>query len=373
MHQSLKRRSTGTSGGLDDYYFSSYAGIGASSSTSSLAMSPGPSHDLMLASSPTTSTMDMSRESSRQNRSPQANLRDLIHEEEEAETASPEQYMSRLPRPPYSQYQFDNRATGESSPGTGRIHIDTQSDHSRLRPRQESVENQVSPSYSHSSASHYSSSEMSSDNESFGFDVNGGALNGLLGPRAESAWSRSASRMEVRESVDSSITVISPYSTPAQTQEAQLETTPQNVRYPTSYLSPTDRIDPTSPGSASDRTPTLGGPVMSSGRLTEITHPQSSKTSLVSERTYVANREEPRSAPPTQTEFGIYMGGQDDEGEETIKGRNRRTMPPNSTSGLFTDTLLSPEKDSRQSVSSDGDPSPSKSPQPPPRSTLRPQ
>jgi hypothetical protein len=126
----------------------------------------------MFASSPTMSHSDMSRGPSRQDITSQANLRDLIHEEEEAESESPEQYMSRLPRPPYSQYSSDDRGL---NPANGRIHINTQpSDDPRLHPlRQDSIENQVSPSYSHSTASHYSSSDISSDNESFGFDVNG--------------------------------------------------------------------------------------------------------------------------------------------------------------------------------------------------------
>jgi hypothetical protein len=161
--------------------------------------------------------------------------------------------------------------------------------------------------------------------------------------------------------------------------------TPQNVRYPTSHLSPRDYNGTASPGSTSDRTPTLGGPVMSSGRLTNVAHPDSSKSSLAlsdastqvrgTTRPLDTRREEPRSAPPTQTEFGINMGGEDEEGEETVKGRKRSTLPPTTFSGLFSDTLLSPDKESRPSSDnqSDPDPSPSKSPQPPPRSTLRPQ
>jgi hypothetical protein len=375
MHPTLKRRSTGTSGGLDDYYFSSYAGVGASSSTSSFSTSPGPSHEMMFGS-PTTSNIEMSRGPSRQAGGSHANLRDLIHEEEEeAETVSPEQYLSRLPRPPYSHNSSDDRGQGDSSSPNGRMQIST-SDDNRLHPlRQDSMDNQISPGgYSNSSASHYSSSELSSDNESFGFDVNGRPLNGLMGPRAETAWNRSLSRIEVRESVDSSITVMDPYTPDPPLQNERFETTPQNGRYPTTHLSPRDSNAPTSPASTSDRTPTLGGPVMSSGRLANIAHPASSKSSLVSDRTFIAHREEPRSAPPTQTEFGISMGGQDEEGEETIKGRNRRTMPSNSLSGLFSDTLLSPNREYRPSSGqSDPDPSPSKSPQPPPRSTLRPQ
>jgi len=176
-------------------------------------MSPGVAHDMMFASSPTMSHTDMSRGPSRQDINSQANLRNLIHEEEEAESESPEQYMSRLPRPPYSQYSSDDRGL---NPANGRIQINTQpSDDSRLHPlRQDSIENQVSPSYSHSTASHYSSSDISSDNESFGFDVNGTPLNGLMGSRSEAVWPRSVSRVEVRESVDSSITVMDPYTTP---------------------------------------------------------------------------------------------------------------------------------------------------------------
>lgn len=376
MHPNLKRRSTGTSGGLDDYYFSSYAGVGASSSTSSLSTSPGPSHDLMFGS-PTLSNVDMSRGPSRQAGGSHANLKDLIHQEEDAGTVSPDQYLSQLPRPPYSHNSSDDRGQGqgEPSPPNGRMEIFT-SDDNRLHPlRQDSLDNQISPGgYSNSSASHYSLSELSSDNESFGFDVNGRALNGLMGPRAESAWSRSVSRIEVRDSVDSSITVVDQYTPDPPPQNERFETTPQNARYPSSHLTPRDHNAPTSPASTSDRTPTLGGPVMSSGRLINIANPTSSKSSLVSDRTFNAHREEPRSAPPTQSEFGISMGGEDEEGEETIKGRNRRTMPSNSLSGLFGDTLLSPDKEHRPSSGlSDPDPSPSKSPQPPPRSTLRPQ
>jgi hypothetical protein len=285
MYQTLKRRSTGTSGGLDDYYFSSYAGVGASSSTSSFSTSPGPSHEMMFGS-PTTSNIEMSRGPSRQAGGSHANLRDLIHEEEEGETVSPEQYLSRLPRPPYSHNSSDDRGQGDSSSPNGRMQIST-SDDNRLHPlRQDSMDKQISPGgYSNSSASHYSSSELSSDNESFGFDVNGRPLNGLMGPRAETAWNRSLSRIEVRESVDSSITVMDPYTPDPPLQNERFETTPQNGRYPTTHLSPRDSNAPTSPASTSDRTPTLGGPVMSSGRLANIAHPASSKSSLVSDRT----------------------------------------------------------------------------------------
>jgi hypothetical protein len=388
MHN-LKRRSTETSGGLDDYYFSSYAGVGSSSSTSSLSMSPGPSHELMLGSSPTTSTMGMSRGPSRQGRGSQANLHDLIHEEEEAEAlADPnQQYMSRLPRPPYSrQLSSDSRGNG-SGPSSHRVHITTQSNTdpaSRLQPvKQDSVEDGISPGgYSHSSNSHYSSSEMSSDNESFGFDVNGAPLRGLLGPR-ELGWARSGSRIEVRESVDSAITLMDQRTTPlAPLYHERPQGTPPNFRYAAGHLSPydTDGSGPTSP--ISERTPTMGGPVMSSGRMASIAQPDTSRST-----DFVAGRmngrgagyptDIPKSAPPIQSEFGINtQKGEDEEGEETIKGRNRMTMPPISASGIFGDGLLSPDKEAPARDSSspaDSTASPSKSPQPPPRSSLRPQ
>jgi hypothetical protein len=229
---------------------------------------------------------------------------------------------------------------------------------------------------------------MSSDNESFGFDVNGAPLNGLLGTR-ELAWARSGSRIEVRESVDSAITVMDPHGTPmAHGYDERPRGTPPNFRYAAGHLSPRDPngSGPTSP--SSERTPTMGGPVMSSGRLASISHPDSSKSSLalssaetegagVNGRAQQHRPSEPRSAPPNQTEFGINLDKDSEkEGDETIKGRNRMTMPPIPASEIFGDGLLSPDKEiARRDSSSPSNvnASPSKSPQPPPRSNLRPQ
>lgn len=366
-HPNNKRRSTDTAS-LDDYYFSSLAGVGASSSTSSLAMSPGPSNPLMFGNGPTHSAVDLSRDPSAQGiNQDTASLRGLINQEEES--ASPHDYLPSLPRPPFSHQHSSDSQTG---PSNRRIQIVSYPSDQSIP--QYSHQDERSPGgYSHSSASHYSSSELSSDNESFGFDVDGNPLghplHGLLGQGVD--WSRSASRVEVRESVDSAFTVMDNSSTPMPPS--------QRDRF---GLSPTTYTPPTSPNH-NDRTPTLGGPVISSGRLAFVAPPDTSQRSLnslesemkasgSSERMVMLN-DEPRSAPPTQTDFGINFDKLDEEGEDTIKGRNRMTLPASASAAIFGDMFATPDKETRRDSLTVAQASPNKSPQPPPRSTLRPQ
>lgn len=330
---------------------------------------------------------------------------------------SPQNYLSApLPRPPFAhQASADSQGPIDPGPSNRRIHVVSYpSDNSvqQVNHRQDSMdgEDRSPGGYSQSSsASHYSSSIQSSDNESFGFDVDGGALKGLLGPEAKRVFdeSRSASRIEVRESVDSAMTVMDNYhaseatqATPMQgqsNQDGRFDTRLPNFSYP-------NRSQPTSPSASisassinADRTPTLGGPVMSSGRLAFIAPPDASKRSLnalqsemkgseSAERiNMVVNQDVPRSAPPTKSEFDFgptVKQEEGDEGEDTIKGKNRMGRPAStsitSASAFRTDGVLSPEKEAprRDSLSVTGhvaSPSPNKSPQPPPRSTLRPQ
>lgn len=402
-----KRRSTDTAS-LDEYYFSSLAGVGASSSTSSLAMSPAPSNGLSFGHSPTHSAVDLSRGPSAQsmgdangqgagNRST-TSLRGLITQEEESMSASPRDYLhtSSLPRPPFSHQQSAD-SQGPINPGTSnrRIHVVSYpSDQSvpQINPhRQDSIDDERSPGgYSQSSASHYSSSELSSDNESFGFDVDGNPLKGLLGTADGQEWGRSGSRLEVRESVDSSVTVTDNHSTPmAPYQRERFALSPPSLHYPDPY----HRTPHTSPNH--DRTPTLGGPVISSGRLAFVAPADASQRSINSLETemqasassdrmdmvksgYGGVSDEPKSAPHTQTDFGVNFDKLDEEGEDTIKGRNRMTLPASTSAAIFGDMFQTPDKDKeaprRDSLTvRDAHASPTKSPQPPPRSTLRPQ
>lgn len=399
-----RRRSTDTAS-LDEYYFSSLAGVG--SSTSSLAMSPGPSHGMTFGNnSPTQSAVDLSRGPSAQGTREEngngngngkhsaTSLRGLINQEEESMSASPHDYLSSLPRPPFSHQQSsDSQGPINPGPSNRRIHVvsypsDQSIPQSRSIPqRHDSLDDERSPGgYSHSSASHYSESELSSDNESFGFDVDGNPLRGgFMGPGGGD-WSRSASRTEVRESVDSAFTVMDNHSTPMPSEQRErFGLSPAALQYP----DPCRRTPPTSP-THNDRTPTLGGPVISSGRLAFVAPPDASQRSLDSLQTemqasessermdMVKNNDEPRSAPHTQTDFGINFDKVDEEGEDTIKGRNRMTLPASASAAVFADMFASADKDKeaprRDSLTvRDTVASPNKSPQPPPRSTLRPQ
>lgn len=315
-------------------------------------------------------------------------------------SASPEDYLSHLPRPPFS-HQQSSESQGPTDPGPSnrRIHVvsypSDQSVPQLNSQRQDSMHDERSPGgYSHSSNSHYSSSEMSSDNESFGFDVDGTALKGLLGPDAGRDWGRSGSRIEVRESVDSSITVMDAHATPVPpSQRERFDFNPPTLNYPPSHYDPYLRSPPISPNK-DDRTPTLGGPVVSSGRLAFVAPPDASKRSLNAlesemqasesrERMgMVVNDDVPRSAPHTQTDFGINFDKDDEDGEDTVKGkgRHRMTLPSSaSATSAVSDHLASTpnredEPPRRDSLSvRDANTSPNKSPQPPPRSTLRPQ
>jgi hypothetical protein len=397
------RRSTDTAS-LDDYYFSSLAGVGASSSTSSLATSPSPSNVMTFGNSPTHSSVELSRGPSAQelrdvtgngDRST-TSLRGLINQEEESMSASPNYHLSSLPRPPFSHQQSsDSQGPINPGPSNRRIHVvsypsDQSIPQSQFNPqRQDSIDDERSPGgYSHSSASHYSSSERSSDNESFGFDVDGNPLMGLMGRGGGQEWSRNGSRVEVRESVDSSFTVTDSQSTPMPPGPSERERfglSPPTLQYP----DPRDRTSPTS-SNHNDRTPTLGGPVISSGRLAFVAPPDASQRSLNSLESemkasessqrmdMVRNQDESRSAPHTQTDFGVNLDHVDESGEETIKGRNRTTLPASASAAIFGDMFATPDTDKeaprRDSLTvTDAYASPNKSPQPPPRSTLRPQ
>lgn len=327
-------------------------------------------------------------------------------------SASPPNYLSPLPRPPFShQSSADSQGPIDPGPSNRRIHVVSYPSDNAVPQvnRQDSADQEErSPGgYSQSSgASHYSSSIQSSDNESFGFDVDGGALKGLLGPEAQREWdrSRSASRIEVRESVDSTNTIMNNYDAshatpmPSGSQSGRFDIHPPNFSYPDRHYQ--NRSQPTSPGASSinaDRTPTLGGPVMSSGRLAFIAPPDTSKRSITALESEMhksdsagrmnmvvnADVNPPRSAPPTQSDFGPDVKKEDDgDGEDTIKGRDRSTRPAStsivSASAFRSDGVLSPEKDvprrdSLSVIAREANASPNKSPQPPPRSTLRPQ
>jgi len=99
----------------------------------------------------------------------------------------------------------------------------------------------------------------------------------------------------------------------------------------------------------------------------------------------VGRDEETQSSPASNGDFGGLK--REEEVEDTLKGRNRRTLPAttSSSSGAIVEAalpprreeMLSPEIYGRQTPSSkgsdenSGSPSPARSPEPPPRSNLR--
>lgn len=133
----------------------------------------------------------------------------------------------------------------------------------------------------------------------------------------------------------------------------------------------------------------------SSGRLAFVAAPDVSRSSIDALEQEVRDsddhgrmnvvQEEPGSAPAWQSEFGLGLG--EEEGEETVKarGRNRRTLPAmgneDGTRMHPVETeMLSPRKHDgtkagqtpqRSSFEETGTPNLTRSPEPPPRSTLR--
>ncbi|KAK4684564.1 hypothetical protein P7C73_g5614, partial [Tremellales sp. Uapishka_1] len=153
------------------------------------------------------------------------------------------------------------------------------------------------------------------------------------------------------------------------------------------------RTTPTRPAHQNSASPTGSIPT-SHGRLAFVAPPDIPRQSLDAlERDIAAQdmtgrmaitvdgrereRETPSSAPAWKSEFGVGMD--EDEGEATLKGRKRSTLPVTASVGAsaLVEAMLSPEKyDGRgtprgKSEDRNRNPSPAPSPEPPPRSTLR--
>lgn len=148
---------------------------------------------------------------------------------------------------------------------------------------------------------------------------------------------------------------------------------------------------PTRAGFPKSASPTTSGYGPNSGRLAFVAPPNVSQRSIDAlEREVeaqgsdrmevrVSGRDEVRrTAPAGQGEFGEF-NAEEEEDENTLKGRKRRTLPAaaSTSSDAIVEDMLSPDKHERQTPSrtssyeSKGSPSPARTPELPPRSTLR--
>jgi len=402
----LRRRSTDTSGGLD-YYWSSYAGAGPNSSSSSLAISPSPSSNFALsaaASSPVTATAPTASKSRSS-----MNLREAEKSEEMSDTIP-------VPRQQSAGY-FSQFRAGQAS-GSSSRNISPKS----LQPDPTSD----AESDSHrgwSGDSDYSSEDMRNngrtgsdsgssfsaasplDYRTFLTDHNE-ARRGLLDRSSEGTEREERGDRWVRESITSQTSQMTQTTyrpsargddedDDASSQEMTpvpnafvdrmdrtvpaamvLDRTPRQD-YPTRLLSPTKRSTPTRPLAS----PSAAGYTPTSGRI-PFTSPDAQRTSP----TYgvEVTIPSPQSAPAWKSEFG-EIRLEEEEDPVTIKARGQRTTLPATTStssGALVGAMLSSERDmlSPQSVKKvrDATPerrsreaSPGRSPEPPPRSSLR--
>ena len=348
---SLRRRSTDTSGGLD-YYWSSVAGAGPGSSTSSLVISPSPSITALSLPAP---TLDPPRPGHGRMRSKSSiNLRDppkadapLVppiqapnpHVQTGASATSPGGWSDTS--------EYSNRDSGGPFPARpGPVRADTLDTYYAA--------------YS-SSPVRNASSDGRGDWEKRRAEPRE-SVSTVRAPPDEDSVHRTPTAPSYSDGDDLKTPQLAydvaqfvRHSSPSTSSVAQ---TPTHGTHGTGASPSASNYTPgsgrqrfyPSPSSAGSQSPNLSTPNKSPG-------PPRSPV--------------PRSAPPTKTEFGVGPPIQRDDTEDGLKRSNRTTLPnPMSTSSSerSTDGLLSPEKDkTTQSRES----SPGKSPEPPPRSSLR--
>lgn len=347
-HPSLapsSRRSTGTSGSGLDYYWSNAAGVGPSSSSSSLAVSPSPSHPHMLFIDPS---------HNHPGRTERLNSTDSVDSD------------SLLQRPQFSPWSSDSSSYSFSN--------------SPVVPEPEDIEG---------------GGEMNKGGPVQVWQVpmpvhRDSDASGLSGSTARQGLSASSS---ARPSIASTHT----YSSPDPSYHPESMDTPTTATYPASTNVGTGRSRPDLNPPSFDhtyRTLEREHETDSDYHATPTMPQASTPTSGPSPSRYVPGSgrlrtrvDEPQSAPAWKTDFGFGsefgIPRQAEEGEETIKGRNKRSTLP------AVQDYLSPDKAGAegegekggargtQSPSASSSPSASArntrgaSPVPPPRSTLR--
>jgi hypothetical protein len=366
----LKRRSTDASGGLD-YYFSNEAGqrngpnSSSSSSLLSLGISPSPSGGIL----PSFAHPERMRSKS------SVNLR-------ESASGGGLHLRNDLPHLPQSGVVFSGsngkdqtegyESAGSTRVGEGQRDLDLTS--------------------GWSDSSDYSENESGTEHSSKGGVGLDSATSEIFG--GQRPWEGMGSHKPLfspnREDVArASITSSSTYHVEPKEEDTHRTPIPSSTqervdlkapRYappqPVKTHSPIPDIHSTPTRSASEQSTYTPG----SGRLpiTAVPYDTSRRTGDH------GISDSPRSAPAWQSEFGISVGAADEDGQGTVKGRNRMSIPSISTasSGALVEAALSPEKtmlspdryESGRTTPIRGSfdkGSSAKSPEPPPRSNKR--
>ncbi|KAK1920980.1 hypothetical protein DB88DRAFT_469279 [Papiliotrema laurentii] len=357
----LRRRSTETSGGLD-YYWSSLAGAGPNSSSSSLAVSPSPSN-AMLSNSPA-----LHPASAQQYGSSYSNLQLPLPQPSspagsEGHRSMPGAVPHRLS--PHPSLPLIVTLNPVDPAGHGRQEVES--------PRSWSGESNYSAEGDNSGQSHYGSFRP-----------------GSLDSAPYSPVDNEPYIRQVRESITSQTTQATyhPHQEPLDEESMKTPMAPPyedrsdrrlHAPGPLSFdkspqrahvVSPTLQTTPT----RSAQSPAASGYTPTSGRVPFHLPTHETRSSPLTGS--AAETDQPQSAPAWQSDFGQVV----DERDDTLRGKGKRTTLPAAASGLALNAMLggendmlSPAKYARSgSASPDSrDVSPGRSPEPPPRSTLR--
>lgn len=402
----LRRRSTDTSGGLD-YYWSSLAGAGHNSSSSSLslALSPSPSN-FALAAVASSSSVNTTGLKSRSTTNLREAAKDMPGPVPLPKTAEPATGYFGL-------YGM-NQGSGSSSQGlainaavpTSHLELESPggwSGESDYSSEDQSTNNRNGARTVSESGSSFSSSPV--DYRNF-LSSHGESRRGLLDPSTEGSqrgdrWVRESIASQTSQTSQMTQTTYRPGPRDKEDEEEEpreektpvppayvdrtdldapgavpLDRTPRQD-YPSRLLSPTKQSTPTRPVAS----PSASGYTPNSGRI-PFTSPDRQRTSPV--YGVEVTTPSPQSAPAWKSEFGA-IGLQEEEDLVTIKGRGKRTTLPATTSAssaALVDAIQSPERnmlspqrtrDVRESSPErrTREASPGRSPEPPPRSSLR--
>ena len=413
MQPKLRRRSTDASGGLD-YYFSSLAGAGGSSSSSSLALSPSSSLQNManpspggLSTSPSPSvpvpSLDPIKSSPNPGQGQNQGLRvdntfGYYSNSTSSPIPSPVSVYSSNPSPSTASSHSNTHYAGTAGhprglvlpeigaigaldiPSPGGWSSTSEYSVSPIEPRSERGDSMDSNAgrLGHSPMSNFlagggTATEAPQSVPSRSLNNPQSGIAEENGAHERTPQAQSVARMPNAE--------YTPFASLAQNQVHQ--STPQTASR-SSTASPVKQTTPTRPQGS----PSAKGYTPSSGRFPftaplEIHH---------APPTPPDSHPEPQSAPAAKSEFDVDKSN--DDGQDTLKDRrNRRTMPPVSRVVIPTDPverasspastattatssdLLSPVKYERAGSSTPErvvELSPGRSPEPPPRSRLRP-
>ena len=374
----MRRRSTETSGGLD-YYWSSVAGVGQGSSTSSLVVSPSPSFtNLPNDSRPALNLARMRSKSS-------VDLRKSSSSPYPAEIVPPPNSSVKSDQYPPQSLQRPSIQTREGAVGDEPIEspggFSDRSEYS-IRDSGPSSSTRPMPSRADTLDAYYASyaNQISGSPES-----------------STSKWIRGHQSKESASTVRARPTGFGPGFSPNAQEDSDFSTdahhtpiaplyqdthdlkTPQMAHEISQFVrQPSPTHSQNSIGQTPTRTTTGASPSASSytpgsGRQQRFYPSPSSQGSQSPALSTPSRSPAPQSAPAAKTEFGFDGSMIRDEQEEEDRGKNRTTL---SHSVDSSNGLLSPDRDLHTperplSDERESSQSPIKSPEPPPRSTLR--